>query len=164
MPNWCENEVTFSGPPSIMKKFMLDSGLPDTFSLDKIRPMPKELRNIHEFWEGGQTKYCVYKPGDVWENRRELTQEEINNIRALHGHTCWYSWACANWGTKWDVSDVDILYVDTEDSHSYHIVELRFDTPWNPPEQIVDFIREQYPDLDINWFYKEPGMQIAGWL
>jgi hypothetical protein len=106
----------------------------------------------------------VYKPGDGWENRRELTQEEIDNIRALHGHSCWYSWACANWGTRWDVWDVDIMYVNTKDPHDYHIVELRFNTAWNPPEQMVDYIREQYPDLDVNWFYKEPVMQIAGWL
>jgi len=164
MPNWCENEVTFSGPPSIMKKFMLDSGLPDTFSFDRIRPMPKELRNIAKFWQDGQTKYGLVKPESNWEMERELTQEELDNLRALHGHTYWYSWACANWGTKWDVSDLDIMHVDTEDPHGYHSVEMRFDTAWGPPEELVDYIRAQYPDLNVNWFFKEPGMQIAGWL
>lgn len=162
MPNWCENEVTFSGPPSIMKKFMLDSGLPGSFSLDKIRPMPKALRNVTQGWVNGQVIYTRFDDRGLL--RFDLDQEEIDNLVALYGHACAYTWACDNWGTKWDVSELDIMYVDTEDPHGDWCIELRFDTPWNPPEQIVDYIRTQYPDLSVTWFYKEPGMQIAGWL
>ena len=44
-----------------------------------------------------------------------------------------------------------------------------YDTAWGPPykiyDRIVEIIEERDWDIEFNeWFFKEPGMQIAGWL
>ena len=38
-----------------------------------------------------------------------------------------------------------------------HGFEVQFNTAWAPPQGICIAIREQYPDIDIQWFYDEPG-------
>ena len=47
MPNWCNNQVSISGPNKVLKKFMKvvndPKGKKGLFEM--MRPMPKELRN-----------------------------------------------------------------------------------------------------------------------
>ena len=62
-----------------------------------------------------------------------------------------------NWGTKWDVSELDIEYVDDE------ILELTFNTAWSPPEGVMQELKDRYPDLGFTCFYDEPGMEAAGY-
>ena len=69
----------------------------------------------------------------------------------------WYHWCVENWGTKWDVSELDIEYADDE------ILELTFSTAWSPPEGIMQELRDKYPDLGFTCFYDEPGMEVAGY-
>jgi hypothetical protein len=69
----------------------------------------------------------------------------------------WYEWNCANWGVKWDISDVDL-------SSEEGSLEMSFDTAWGPPDEICQALRERYPEADVTWFYDEPGCQIAGYL
>jgi hypothetical protein len=53
----------------------------------------------------------------------------INTAR--FGHADWYSWSCANWGTKWNAYDG--LVTDTVEGDTTTL-KLRFDTAWSPPE------------------------------
>jgi hypothetical protein len=66
-------------------------------------------------------------------------------------------WRVEHWGTKWE-PDVDMfdIYGDS--------LDVRLYTAWSPPQGIKDALEEKFPDIYIDWFYKEPGMQIAGWL
>ena len=59
--------------------------------------------------------------------------------------------------TKWDVDPQCDLF----DGDSF---ECEFETAWCPPEGIYYQLREDYPDVDITWFYDEPGMMVAGYL
>ena len=70
----------------------------------------------------------------------------------------WYDWRLANWDTKWDAYDVEVVDPDPEN------MEIEFNTAWSPPEAICNAIREQYEDVSVSWFYDEPGMEIAGYL
>ena len=70
----------------------------------------------------------------------------------------WYDWRLENWDTKWDAYD---LTVDDDDPDQ---LEVTFNTAWSPPTAICNQIREQYPDVDVSWFYDEPGCEIAGYL
>ena len=63
----------------------------------------------------------------------------------------WYDWRVQNWDTKWDCYDVVVTDDDPES------VEIEFNTAWSPPEAICHAIREEYPDIDVQWFYDEPG-------
>lgn len=74
----------------------------------------------------------------------------------------WYTWSIQNWGTKWDLQDVEILS-DDEFSGIRRIC-MRFDTAWSPPEGIFTHLQSTYPDLEFSLFYREDGMQLAGYL
>jgi hypothetical protein len=70
----------------------------------------------------------------------------------------WYDWRCYNWGTKWEPSIVLFdRYGDCE-------LSIEMETAWGPPSGIYQALLEKFPGLFIEWFYKEPGVQIAGWL
>ena len=43
-------------------------------------------------------------------------------------------------------------------------IELEFDTAWSPPEEICLRLREMFQDVNISWFFDEPGMEVAGYL
>ena len=68
----------------------------------------------------------------------------------------WYAWRCAHWGTKWDVSDPELL----EDSETN--LEYRFDTAWGPPCAAIVTISQQFPKLTFEMEYSEPGMCFEG--
>ena len=70
----------------------------------------------------------------------------------------WYDWNIANWDTKWDITNS----VDIEAEED--MLELNFNTAWSPPESICHKLREMFPDVSIQWFYDESGMEIAGYL
>jgi hypothetical protein len=70
----------------------------------------------------------------------------------------WYDWRVQNWDTKWDCYDVVVT------DHDPDQLEVEFNTAWSPPEAICSALREQYPELNVSWFYDEPGCEIAGYL
>ena len=69
----------------------------------------------------------------------------------------WYNWRIEHWGTSRSVDDVEV------DASKWDI-HYFFDTAWSPPEDICNALREKFPTVEVNWFYREDGMQIAGWL
>lgn len=67
----------------------------------------------------------------------------------------WYHWNIANWGTKWDVSEVS---VSVEEEYAY----FNFQTAWSPPEVWVRKIAPMFPNLTLQLTYHEGGMGFAG--
>ena len=53
-----------------------------------------------------------------------------------------------------------IEYLDDNDE----LFKLTFETPWSPPEQICESLRNRFEDVEITWFFDEPGERIAGYL
>ena len=69
------------------------------------------------------------------------------------------SWTSANWGTKTEVgNDIEHWDIHAEEA------EWDFYTAWGPPEEICSKLREMFPNIDVSWFFNEPGMEIAGYL
>ena len=135
MPNWCSNRVEVYAEAEDIKKFReYVSSENSLFSFNKIKPIPEEL------------EYTTSPSG-------EPNVDLINK----YGVDNWYDWCTTNWGVKWDVNDVEL-----EEGEDYLI--YNFDTPWGPPEEIYAVIREEFPDINISWFFDEPGMQMAGYL
>ena len=149
MPNWCSNRVSFYSD--------------DTSALEK-------LKNIFESDE----PFNSLVPAPDWKNtpndKGELpVKREMKDTEGRVFHTTydfpdgknddrWYVWNICNWGTKWEVSDVEC---DHWDGNSF---ECEFETAWSPPEGIYYALRQLFPDVDVTWFYDEPGMMVAGYL
>jgi hypothetical protein len=165
MPNWCQNEVrviaTDREKVEAFVGFVKEGN--NYFSFNKIMPMPNELKGTHspanivsqegydEWIEA--TRLSIPLGGD-----RPITQEMSDRFKKEYGCDNWYDWANDNWGTKWDTA--------CEEAHinDWGGVEYKFDTAWGPPEGIYYALLELFPKLEISWFYREDGMQVAGWL
>jgi len=139
MPNWCYNRVEIYGdnPDQIKEVKKTLAGKETCFDFNNIVPMPKEL-------EG--TTAPTPEP-DSFEAKR---------LRKQHGYDNWYDWCCDNWDTKWNTASASL-------DEDVAFLKYEFQTAWGPPIQVIEAIREQYPDLGITAFYDEPGMEIAGY-
>lgn len=67
----------------------------------------------------------------------------------------WYDWRVNNWGTKWDLNDVNI-----EDQGECFTVN--FETAWGPPLEAFEKISKDFPSLSFELSYQEPGMDFCG--
>ena len=149
MPNWCSNRVSFYSD--------------DTSALEK-------LKNIFESDE----PFNSLVPAPDWKNTpndkgelpvlREMKDTEGRVIHTTYdfpdgkNDDRWYDWNICNWGTKWEI---DKGSCDHLDENSF---ECEFETAWSPPEGIFYALRQLFPDVDVTWFYDEPGMMVAGYL
>ena len=142
------------------------------FSFRSILPLPKELEhtsspsNIFEtqedvdnYLEGLKTEEGFDPKKDYFKSviAKTMTREYSDHLKKTYGSDNWYDWSNENWGTKWDASDPFL-----EDDG--WMLRYDFDTAWCPPEPICHFLRDKFADLHISWFYREDGVEIAGYL
>ena len=158
MPNWCLNRVTVCGDEKEVARFVAAvKGKEEPFDFESILPMPKELKKV-------QMGSCTIDGEHVskWWRKggKDIKVPAATSMRWLkkYGATNWYDWARINWGTKWNVSDVELEEQDSE------CVVYRFETAWGPPQGIFETLCERFPKLSIEWFYDEPGNRSAGYL
>ena len=147
MPNWCSNEVTIDGTKEDIAKFVDEcftdfKGTP-VLDFNKVMPEPD------------------YDQPQKDGTHNNGVQKELHDVMPD-----WWNWRNTNWGTKWN------LVPDPEGNLTgYEVVgqddgfiQLEFETAWSPPNGIYNEIWAKYPDLSVNWFYREDGCQLAGWL
>jgi len=147
MPNWCSNEVQFDGSEEDIAKFkeecFTDRKGVAVLDFSKVLPEPD---------------YDKPKKDGTHNNG---VQTELHSVMPD-----WWNWRNENWGTKWNLvpdHDGDLTaYITVEDGEDF--IMLEFDTAWSPPSGIYEAIVDKYPDLSVNWFYREDGVQMAGWL
>ena len=151
MPNWCYNRINVYG---------------DSDTVDQVK-------EIHDIFENHEDPFNQILPipdfKSIPNDKGELPKLEVHkndkgevvcetyNFPDGKNDDRWYHWCIENWGTKWDVSELNIEYLDDEQ------LELTFSTAWSPPEGIVEKLKDKYPDLSFSCFYDEPGMEIAGY-
>lgn len=116
------------------------------FTMQKLLPVPMEL--LHPEVES-------YGGPNAAENERRRQE-----LKKKFGYQSWYDWRIANWGTKWDITDVySNGYEDDENS-----VEYSFSTAWSPPTNFFKTIASNYPLLKFELEYEEPGCAFEGTL
>ena len=147
MPNWCNNKVKVFGEPE---------------QLAQVAKIFKDEKSIfNNIIQSPDWKRLPNEKGEFPKLHQELNKDgsvfyETYNFPDGKNDDRWYHWCIENWGTKWDVSELDIEY-DEE------VLELTFSTAWSPPEGIMQELKDKYPDLGFSCFYDEPGMEIAGY-
>ena len=142
MPNWCDNQVTITGPNKIIDKIEKivkeekDSG----GLLDFFHPMPKELRDTTA--DGSKDKEMIKK----------------------YGYSDWYEWACDNWSTKWDVNEfygVDRQYL-SEQSEGESTISFAFSSAWSPPIGAYECFLAKNEECSLKAYYYEGGCDFMG--
>ena len=173
MPNHCHNRVTFYSDcendiqklHDIFSKGLENDDHVDTGSVfghfvpePDWSKIPLTENDIKEYsfsrprGEVGEVPVMVNNPDKPFLNGLRFKSTDQQDDR-------WYNWRVQNWGTKWDCYSLEIDECDLP-----HGFEVNFETAWSPPEEICTAIREQYKNIDISWFYDEPGCEVAGYL
>lgn len=138
MPNWCDNIATITHKDKTKIDLICDSAEPGI--LQALIPCPEELLNPETGSFGGENA------AEKDALREALTKK--------YGYSGWYDWNCANWGTKWDLCDVQVDRVDD------NTVTLSFQTAWSPPIAAYERLHEEGFEIDAKYY--EGGMQFAG--
>ena len=137
MPNWCNNNISISGPTDTIKKLWEDANQEGEAGglLNAMAPQPANL-----FQGSLGTK-----------EREECAEQGIPN---------WYDWNVSNWGTKWDVDTEGLEFTDNGDGTA--MIEGWFDSAWAPPIGAYEKFSEQNNDCHIEASYHEGGMDFGG--
>lgn len=114
-----------------------DFGLPESLQ-DQID------RYLSYDWvkEAGVTDYESLKSLLI-QNDPKCVEVGLRAIKAyeLYGHTSWYGWSIANWGTKWN--SYSFRELSENDGH----FEFTFETAWSPPEPIFAALADR-PEVE----------------
>jgi len=135
MPNWCANRLKVSGSYEAMTKFREWLG-DEPLTLQRIKPMPDEL-----------TETVVWDTDEMTEAKQELVNR--------YGAHNWYEWRIKNWGTKWDVAEI-------EQSEENGALVFDYQTAWAPPLDAIRELAVKFPDLTIYTTYHEYGCEFTG--
>jgi hypothetical protein len=138
MPNWCNNSITISGPT------------------DKIKQLWEGANQLGE--AGGLLQAMVPMPARLIDTKKGTGEELQTEVH--DGHTNWYDWAVARWGTKWDVDLDGLEYI--KDTDSTAMITGWFDSAWAPPIEAYNTFVDQNQDCSLEASYHEPGMDFAG--
>jgi hypothetical protein len=83
-------------------------------------------------------------------------------LMAKYGSVDWYWWRVNNWGTKWDLNEINNLQITIEGE--YKIITFTCDTAWSPPEEGFQRISAMPEFRNVYFYaqYHEPGMAFEG--
>ena len=144
MPNWCDNQITITGPNSVIAKIEKIVKAEDTHEntglLNFFHPMPKQLE--------GTTS-----PSSSADKPQPMVE----------GFDCWYDWRCHNWSTKWEVCEfygVDRQHLN--DSLDESTISFAFSSAWAPPIGAYEKFLENNSDCFIRAYYYEGGCDFMG--
>ena len=166
MPNWCSNETYVDVSNIDMsltewlnevgdfkedddgKVIMTYDGLPENFKFDFNKIMPEPDYDDTD--------------GDWVEPLKEYIEKHFpSSGNPEDRNRWWWYWRFQNWGTKWEMGDDDYSSVSYDYEYS---CGFEFETAWEPPEGIINKLREKYKGIIISSFYREPGCELAGYL
>ena len=165
MPNWCENELTITGPDvqKVLNAIRSESD-EDARVLDfnQILPYPKPFRELDERNQEYQEKYfAIDKDDPERQVRLDVLAAEYN----VEPGTPWlkdgfnsggYEWCCEAWGTKWNAARA-VLSLQKDGS-----ARIDFDTAWSPPIPVIEKLSAMFPDHHFTLEYFEGGCGFCG--
>ena len=152
MPNWCDNQITITGPNSVIDKIEKivkeDSNNAENGLLQYCHPMPKELLET--------------EAGPIAKTKKEKNARQARKLE--FGAENWYDWRVNNWGTKWEVNEfygVDRQYL-TEQSEGESTISFAFSSAWAPPTGAYDNFLSENSECSLRATYYEGGCDFMG--
>lgn len=107
-----------------------------------------ELNERYPHGEGHEREWFM-TPGDwgcpnpkTWEDLEAYADIIAENIR-LYGHSDWYNWAYANWGTKWNAGEV---YWSGD--------SVEFDTAWSDVRELMWKLADKFK-ISFDYYYAD---------
>ena len=130
MPNWCNNSITITGP------------------VETVKQLWEDAKTAHE-GEFGLLSAMSPMPKEL-EGTTAPSEDGMN----------WYNWRVSNWGTKWDISDEGLEFIENEDGTAE--ITGWFDSAWAPPIGAYEKFCDDMDNCEISASYYEMGMDFAG--
>ena len=143
MPNWCNNNISITGPNSVIDKIekIVKEEKEDNGLLNFFHPMPKQLE--------GTTS-----PSSSADKPQPMVE----------GFDNWYDWRVENWGTKWELCEfygVDRQY-HSEQNEGESTITFGFDSAWSPPINAYEQFLRDNEDCSLKAWYYEGGCDFMG--
>lgn len=152
MPNWVVTRVYVNGDNK--KKFLDWVKKHEDSLLNSTVPMPKTYKDWDTTnYKDGKGLKVGDQLTDMHDMLREIvvTEDFIKGLKSAvkyqkkkYGSVGWYEWRVENWGTKWEVGNVDIY----EDS-------IEFQTAWGVAEPVVRRWSEMFPNTEFDVRYAD---------
>jgi hypothetical protein len=153
VPNWCENDLTITGPEKDVAAFFDEA---------------------HGKGEGGEPLVLdfnkfVPEPGTI---TRDLIQHPLYSSRAAESadDQLWDYCRRQHWGTKWQPASFYVEDTEVSEGRLGAIsawggeaeVMVTFDTAWSPPLPVVLAMSKKFPTLEFDLRYFECGCCFNG--
>ena len=94
-----------------------------------------------------EEKYSENKSKTEYNESVKLAKQYIYNYNK-YGYADWYNWRCDNWGTKWDLTELD-----------YNKDTMIFQTAWNFAGNVILELSRRYPEAVFECKFADEGMQ-----
>jgi len=78
--------------------------------------------------------------------------DSVQGLIIKYGHADWYSWACANWGSKWAAVDASWMSPARAAKQEAHQV-VCFNTAWGPPIPVITKLSKHFPSVILRLAY-----------
>ena len=147
MPNYCDNELTVTGPPKKLREFRL-----------KVSTMPEDL--------GTQTVEQQVVDRLLKREDKEGRIIDADRIKpypeGLNYDKQGYNWCRENWGTKWNFVEPTLARRIEGDPDKPVSLHYKFLTAWSPPTPLVQKMGEMFPELRFVLNYWEGGVGFQG--
>ena len=141
MPNWCDNQITITGPNSVIdqiEKIVSDEKDTDGL-LNFFHPMPKEL--------DGTTS-----PSSSADKPQPMVE----------GFDCWYDWRVEKWSTKWEVCEFYGVDKQADALIGHSTISFGFSSAWAPPIGAYEQFLEDNDNCSLKAYYYEGGCDFMG--
>ena len=164
MPNWTQNEVTFSSAKTTNIKKIKEI-------FEKGSPFGQLIKEPN--WSTvplkGNEKASYYQDKSLGKKGELPIIEELklNNGEVMKLYkfkstneqdTRWYSWRLEKWDTKWDVPKDSIEITEINNGS----IVIGFDTAWCPPIAIYRKLRNKFKDVKIEWWARDEDDDTNG--
>ena len=151
MPNWCDNQITITGPNSVIDKIekIVKEDSPEIQNglLQFFHPMPKALVDT--------------EAGPIAKTKSEKNERKARKLK--FGAENWYDWRVNNWATKWEVCEfygVDRQHLN--DSLDESTISFGFSSAWAPPTGAYEQFLADNDNCSLKAYYYEGGCDFMG--
>ena len=143
MPNWCNNNISITGPNSVIDKIekIVKEEKDGGGLLNFMKPMPKQLQD-------------TTSPSSSADKPQPMVE----------GFDNWYDWRVENWSTKWEVCEfygVDRQYL-SEQNEGESTITFGFSSAWAPPIGAYEQFLVDNQECSLRAYYYEGGCDFMG--